>query len=76
LKHVAGHDRDVYIEDDRAVDIDEIFDANVLMEIVTSIEEGETFCPIDDDYEGDDTTTSCATLALASGAEDTSTNDG
>jgi hypothetical protein len=37
---------------------------------------GGTFGPIDDDYEGDDTTTSSATLALAGGAQDTSTNDG
>jgi hypothetical protein len=77
LEHVVGHDRDVYMEDDRAVDIDEIFDTSVLMEIVTSIEEeGTTFGSIDDDYEGDDTTTSSAALALAGGAQDTSTSDG
>jgi hypothetical protein len=72
LEHVVGHDRDVYMEDDQAVDIDEIFDASVLMEIVTSTEEeGATFGPIDDDYKGDDTTTSSATLALEGGAQDT-----
>jgi hypothetical protein len=77
LEHVVGHDRDVYMEDDRVVDFDEIFDASVLMEIVTSTEEeGGAFGAIEDDYEGDDTTTSIATLALADGAQDTSTNDG
>jgi hypothetical protein len=56
LEHVVGHGRDVYIGDDRVVEFDEIFDASVLMEIVTSTEEeGETFSPIEDDYEGDDT---------------------
>jgi hypothetical protein len=39
LEHVVGHDRDVYMGDDRVVDFDEIFDASVLMEIVTSTEE-------------------------------------
>jgi hypothetical protein len=59
------------------VDFDEIFDASVLMEIVTSTEEeGGAFGAIEDDYEGDDTTTSTATLELADGAQDTSTNDG
>jgi len=77
LEHVVGHDRDVYMGDDRVVDFDEIFDASVLMEIVTSTEEeGGAFGAIEDDYEGDDTTTSIATLELADGAQDTSTNDG
>jgi hypothetical protein len=38
LEHVVGHDRDMYMEYDQAVDFDEIFDASVLMEIVTSTE--------------------------------------
>ena len=77
LEHVVGHDRDVYMGDDRVVDFDEIFDASVLMEIFTCTEEeGGAFCAIEDDYEGDDTTTSIATLELADGAQDTSTNDG
>jgi hypothetical protein len=77
LEHVVGHDRDVYMGDDRVVDFDEIFDASVLMEIVTSIEEeGGAFGAIEDDYEGDDTTTSIATFGLGDGAQDTSTNDG
>jgi hypothetical protein len=76
MEHVASHDMDTYMEDDQAVDIDEIFHTSVLMDIVTSTaKEGGTFGPIDDDCKGDDTKTSSATLALADGAQDTSIDD-
>jgi hypothetical protein len=56
----------VSIGEGQAVIYIEIVDTSLGAEIVTSTEEeGATFGPIDDDYEGDDTTTSSATLALA-----------
>ena len=77
MEHVVGHDRDVCIEDDWEIDINEIFEASVLMDIVTSTEEeGASFGPNNDDYKGDDIEASSATLALFGGSHDTSTNDG
>jgi hypothetical protein len=75
-EHASNHEEKVSGEEDQSMVHDEIVNTGMLMGFFTGTDdEGETSCPIYDDYEDDDTSTPCPLLALSYEVHDTDTYD-